>query len=304
MSDTSLETGKPEIVQYGKIQADIEVMKAKNTSLVFDYHDPAGNKAARSQVFRLRQTKADVERVRKVAKAEALEYGRKVDSVAKELTAEVEAMIDVHQQPLDEIEQREAAKKRAEQEAAETAARAEAERIEAERQAELAKERAEAERLRAELAAREQRERDERLVREATERARAEAEAKAKAEQEATRRREHEAVERERQALVAAREAEEHARQAEAKARENEARRQREAKAEAQREAAERAKNQHIRDAVIREVFESLLNVLPDLTAPQAHTLATAMLDGKIARVSVNTENGAVKKDEDALDKY
>ena len=140
-----------EIIQYNPVKAEIEALKTLNTSLVFDYDSPSGNKNARSHVYKLRQKKADVERVRKAAKADALEYGRRVDAVANELSTELDSMIVVHQKPLDEIE----AMQRAEQERKEreeAEAKAEAERIEREKQeAILAAERAEAAKVKAEL---------------------------------------------------------------------------------------------------------------------------------------------------------
>lgn len=101
------------LAPYNAVRATIAELKAKNAGLVFDYATSKGEKAARSHIYTLRQGKAEIERVRKDAKAEALEYGRKVDAAAKELMADVESMIDVHQKPLDEITQREAARKAA-----------------------------------------------------------------------------------------------------------------------------------------------------------------------------------------------
>lgn len=99
-----METG---IAVYKPYRNQLAEMKKNNASLLFDYESPAGNKDARSHVFKLRKTKAAVEGARKDEKAASLEYGRKVDAEAKEITAEIEAMIDVHQSVLDEIEQRE-----------------------------------------------------------------------------------------------------------------------------------------------------------------------------------------------------
>lgn len=98
------------IAPYQPLRAQIAELKAANANTVFRYEEPKGNKLARSHVASLRTVKGDIERKRKDLKADALEYGRKVDSVAKELTAEIEAMIDVHQGPLDLIESREEAR--------------------------------------------------------------------------------------------------------------------------------------------------------------------------------------------------
>lgn len=99
------------ITQYDELKAQVRELAEASKAKVFKYEDPKENKLARSHVYALRQTKGQVEKVRVAAKADALEYGRKVDAIAKELTAEVEAMIAVHQAPLDAIEAKEEARK-------------------------------------------------------------------------------------------------------------------------------------------------------------------------------------------------
>lgn len=96
-----------EIAVYSEFKAQLAELRERNGAVVFDYADPAGNKAARSHIYKLRQTKSAVDKARKEEKAEALEYGRQVDAQAKEIIGEIESMIEVHQRPLDEIEQRE-----------------------------------------------------------------------------------------------------------------------------------------------------------------------------------------------------
>lgn len=98
------------IAAYEPFRAQLAELEAHNSTLVFDYRSSAGNKDARSHIYKLRQTKAALEKARKDAKADALEYGRQVDSQAKEITSRLEAMIDVHQKPLDEIEAQETAR--------------------------------------------------------------------------------------------------------------------------------------------------------------------------------------------------
>lgn len=107
------ETQLDALAPYSEIRAKIEALKAENAAKSFDITTKSGEKAARSHIYVLRQRKADVERIRKAAGADALEYKRKVDAVGKEIIGEIESMIDVHQKPLDEIEQREAARKAA-----------------------------------------------------------------------------------------------------------------------------------------------------------------------------------------------
>jgi len=96
-----------EITAYNEFRAKLSELRSLNESLSFDYEDPKGNKEARSHIYKLRKTKSAVEQVRKKEKAESLEYGRRVDSEAKEIMGEIEGMIEVHQAPIDEIEQRE-----------------------------------------------------------------------------------------------------------------------------------------------------------------------------------------------------
>lgn len=98
------------LAPYEPVKAAIAKLKKENSTLVFDYESAKGNKLARSHVATLRSMKSEVEAKRVALKADALAFGRKVDAAAKELTAEVEAMIDVHAKPLAEIDAREKAK--------------------------------------------------------------------------------------------------------------------------------------------------------------------------------------------------
>jgi len=98
------------ITAYNPFRAKIAEMQEVNAKTVFQYNTPKGNKDARSYVFDLRKSKAAVEKVRVAEKAASLEYGRKVDSEAKDIIALIEKMIEVHQTPLDAIEAKEKAR--------------------------------------------------------------------------------------------------------------------------------------------------------------------------------------------------
>lgn len=98
------------ITAYNPFRAKIAEMQEVNAKTIFQYNTPKGNTEARSYIYKLRQSKAEVERVRKAEKAASLEYGRKVDSEAKMIVDEIDAMIEVHQKPLDEIEAKEKAR--------------------------------------------------------------------------------------------------------------------------------------------------------------------------------------------------
>lgn len=93
-----------DIAVYDEFRAQLDQFKSENAKLTFDYADPQGNKQARSHIHKLRRTKGAIEKTRKAAKADALEYGRMVDAKARELTSEVEEMINVHAAPIAELE--------------------------------------------------------------------------------------------------------------------------------------------------------------------------------------------------------
>jgi hypothetical protein len=96
------------LVVYQSYRESLAAMKEENAALVFDYESRDGAKEAKSHIRGIRSVKGALEKARKQAKAAALEYGRRVDSEAKEIEAELDAMIEVHERPLKEIEEREA----------------------------------------------------------------------------------------------------------------------------------------------------------------------------------------------------
>lgn len=95
------------VAEYRPFYAQLVELEQKNASLVFDYESPKGNKEARSYINTLRLTKGALERTRKAAKEESLRVGRAIDAEAKEINSRIEAMITVHQDAVDAIEQRE-----------------------------------------------------------------------------------------------------------------------------------------------------------------------------------------------------
>ena len=102
---------KEELTVFDPIAAQIAEMKEKNANLVFDYADPDGNKNARSHIAVLRRLKKPITETHKLAKAEAKKFCDALDAKKRELIGVVEEMIEVHHQPIWEIEQREMAKK-------------------------------------------------------------------------------------------------------------------------------------------------------------------------------------------------
>jgi hypothetical protein len=98
------------IPRYEVLAGDITEAQ-KNAVLVFDYGSAKGQKEARSYVYGLRLLKGRIESARKDEKAWALAYGKNVDAKAKELTTQVEDLIQPHQRQLEAVEAAEEARK-------------------------------------------------------------------------------------------------------------------------------------------------------------------------------------------------
>lgn len=136
-----------QLVDYGITDDLIEIFKAKYGALTCDTKD--GYEQTRLAIGVLRGARGKIEKRRKELKADALEWGRKVDAEAKRVTAIIEEI----EEPLvrnkltadDVIAQTKRQKELAEQQAKELAERAQREADEAKRKAEwdaLAAERA------------------------------------------------------------------------------------------------------------------------------------------------------------------
>ncbi len=97
---------------YDPIRQKLDQLK-KDNEIKFNYADPEENKKARSHVYAMRKERAALDEIRKKEKAESLAYGRRVDEQAKAIEAEITALIDVHAKPLEELEERETARKEA-----------------------------------------------------------------------------------------------------------------------------------------------------------------------------------------------
>ena len=93
---------------YSEFRKQLIRLKTDNAAAVFNYTTQEGSKEAKSHIYKLRKTKGAVEKARKEEKAESLRYGRLVDAEAKELAAEIDEMIEIHDKPLREFEEREA----------------------------------------------------------------------------------------------------------------------------------------------------------------------------------------------------
>jgi len=106
MEDQMTETTSNQLAIYNPHRATLAELKEANKSIIFNYDTTAGEKEARSHIYKLRQSKTAVDRVRETEKREVLERGRLIDSEAKEIIAELDAMIDIHAKPIREKEER------------------------------------------------------------------------------------------------------------------------------------------------------------------------------------------------------
>ncbi|PHR03340.1 MAG: hypothetical protein COB29_13280 [Sulfitobacter sp.] len=100
-----------DITAYKPFQVQLSDLEKENKKLVFDYEDKKGNKDARSHIYKLRQSRSAVEKVRVAEKKESFEHGKKVDAEAKVITDKFGVMIEVHAKPIREIEEREETRK-------------------------------------------------------------------------------------------------------------------------------------------------------------------------------------------------
>ena len=179
-----------DITKFDEVGGEIAECEVLNQKLVFDYADPKGNKNARSHVYGLRKVKTQINDAHKLAKADALAACQAIDKKRRDYIGRVDAMIEVHDAPLREIEEKEErerrAKIKAEEEARQAAEKAKQEELAA-KEADLA--RREAEHAAKEATFKSEQEEAERTAREMrfaeqqASQAKAEAETKAKAEE-------------------------------------------------------------------------------------------------------------------------
>lgn len=91
---------------FGKF--DLVALKKANAELLFDYETKKGREEARSHIYKLRQSKAAIEKAGKAERADSIAYQKAVIVEEDKLVAEVVEMIEVHAKPLEEWEEKEA----------------------------------------------------------------------------------------------------------------------------------------------------------------------------------------------------
>jgi len=100
---------------FRPLRGEIEQLGEENSKISFEYRTATGEKMARSHIFKLRKVKTVIADQHKVAKADALAVCKALDEAKRDLTDQVEAMIAIHQNPLDIIAAEQAEKERLEQ---------------------------------------------------------------------------------------------------------------------------------------------------------------------------------------------
>jgi hypothetical protein len=114
-------SGTNVIVEYSKTEAALADLRAKYSGVVFDLTTTKGDKEARAARLELVTLRTSLEKKRKEFKAPALAFGKKIDSEAERVTAEIVKLESFIDQQIKADEDRRAAEK------------AERDRIEAER---------------------------------------------------------------------------------------------------------------------------------------------------------------------------
>jgi hypothetical protein len=101
---------KDQLAIYSPVLRQLAEISELNNSLVFDYSSKQGEKEARSHVYKLKKFKTIAEKARKDATADARAYTSQVNETGKTVLERIEAMIDVHMEPIRIKEAREAAR--------------------------------------------------------------------------------------------------------------------------------------------------------------------------------------------------
>lgn len=91
-------SGEKVVVEYSATEAALATLRQKYADVVFDLTTTKGDKEARAARLELTTLRTSLEKKRKQFKAPALEFGKKIDSEAARVTAEILAL----ESPIDE----------------------------------------------------------------------------------------------------------------------------------------------------------------------------------------------------------
>ena len=108
------------ITEYSPLETALLELESKYKGVIFDVSTPKGLKEAKEARAAIRDPRFKIEKIRKELKAPALDYSRRIDAEAKDITARLVAMEDPIDAQIKEEEQR-AEREKAEKAAAELA---------------------------------------------------------------------------------------------------------------------------------------------------------------------------------------
>lgn len=104
-------SGTNVIVKYSKTEAELAYLRAKYSGVVFDLTTTKGDKEARAARLEFVTLRTSLEKKRKEFKAPALAFGKKIDSEAERVTAEIVKLESFIDQQIKADEDRRAAEK-------------------------------------------------------------------------------------------------------------------------------------------------------------------------------------------------
>lgn len=104
-------SGENVIVEYSATEAALAALRQKYAGVVFDLTTTKGDKEARAARLELTTLRTSLEKKRQQFKEPALKFGKKIDSEAARVTAEIRALEDPIDQQIKADEARRAAEK-------------------------------------------------------------------------------------------------------------------------------------------------------------------------------------------------
>ncbi len=90
--NTDLQIIERALVEFSAVEAGLAVLRNDYANVVYDVATTAGMNDAKAARVALREPRYEIERIRKSAKAPLLALGKKLDSDAARITAEIEKL--------------------------------------------------------------------------------------------------------------------------------------------------------------------------------------------------------------------
>lgn len=110
---TELVNVQTAVAEFDRVAAGLAALKEQYGGIVYEVHTTKGMEAAKAARAAIREPRYEIERIRKNAKAPIIALGKRLDSEAARITAELDKL----ESPVDEVIKREEARKEAEKQA-------------------------------------------------------------------------------------------------------------------------------------------------------------------------------------------